>query len=71
MNENWGLIIFGAFFLVSGLVGIDLPDFREDTAVTSGPQQYRQLSSRMRAVFKVLGVVGIVLGCIRLIYPRI
>jgi hypothetical protein len=71
MNGNWGLIIFGAFFLVSGLVGIDLPDFREDIAVTSGPQQYQQLSPRMRIVFKALGVVLIVVGCIRSIYPRI
>jgi hypothetical protein len=71
MNGNWGLIIFGAFFLVSGLVGIDLPDFREDVAVTPGPQQYQRLSPRMRIVFKILGVVLIVVGCVRLIYPRI
>ncbi len=70
MNGNWGLIIFGAFFLVSGLVGIDLPDFREDVAITSGPQQYRQLSPRMRIVFKVVGLIAIVVGCGRLMYAR-
>jgi len=70
MNGNWGLIIFGIFFLVSGLVGVDLPDLREDVTITSGPQQYRQLSPRMRIVFKVLGLVAIVVGCVRLIYAR-
>ena len=71
MNGNWGLIIFGIFFLVSGLVGVDLPDLREDVTITSGPQQYRQLSPRMRIVFKVLGLVAIVVGCVRLIYTRV
>ncbi len=70
MNGNWGLIIFGIFFLVAGLVGVDLPDLREDVTITSGPQQYRQLSPRMRIVFKVLGLVAIVVGCVRLIYAR-
>jgi len=71
MNGNWGLIIFGIFFLVAGLVGVDLPDLREDVTITSGPQQYRQLSPRMRIVFKVLGLVAIVVGCVRLIYTRV
>jgi len=68
LNGYWGLIISGIFFLVAGFVGIHLPDFREEIAVSSGPQQYKALSPRAKIVYLCIGAILVVVGAIRLVY---